>query len=98
MNNEVVTYTELKSQIAKMREEIAELKQQNQQAESQVQDLQSELLQIKLSTELSFQTLSVAMLIVDIEGNIQFWNKQFRQMFGLPDFLIQKGKLLRSMK
>ncbi len=92
MNNEVVTYTELKSQIAKMREEIAELKQQNQQAESQVQDLQSELLQIKLSTELSFQTLSVAMLIVDIEGNIQFWNKQFRQMFGLPDFLIQKGK------
>ena len=56
MNNEVVTYTELISQIAKMREEIAELKQQNQQAESQVQDLQSELLQIKLSTELSFQT------------------------------------------
>ena len=92
MNNEVVTYTELKSQIAKMREEIAELKQQNQQAESQVQDLQSELLQIKLSTELSFKTLSVAMLIVDIEGNIQFWNKQFTQMFGLPDFLIQKGK------
>ena len=92
MNNEVVTYTELKSQIAKMREEIAELKQQNQQAESQVQDLQSELLQIKLSTELSFQTLSVAMLIVDIEGNIQFWNNQFRQMFGLPDFLMQKGK------
>lgn len=89
MANEIATNTEM--QIQELQDEISELKQKNQQAESQIEELQSELLQIKANTELALKAFSVAILVVDIEGNIQYWNPQFTKMFGLPDFLMKKG-------
>lgn len=89
MANEIATNTEM--QIQELQNEISELKQKNQQAESQIEELKSELLQIKANTELALKAFSVAILVVDIEGNIQYWNQQFTKMFGLPDFLMKKG-------